>query len=167
MALTSEFEPVRATLLQQVPLPTLEFSMSQLLSHETCLRTLQPHHPDAVLATVARPSSSSSSRNDPKYYKNCHKKGHLLSECSTIQCRYCHKIGYIVYNYPTKPPKPGQSGILPRPVNHSVAAVTEDSPFDPSLLSVPVSELGPLVFTMVKQFLSSSDKVSSAVSGNT
>uniref|UniRef100_A0A2N9HAP0 Retrovirus-related Pol polyprotein from transposon TNT 1-94-like beta-barrel domain-containing protein n=1 Tax=Fagus sylvatica TaxID=28930 RepID=A0A2N9HAP0_FAGSY len=132
MALTSEFEPVRVALLQQVPLPTLEFAMSQLLSHETRLRTLQPHHPD-----------------------------------TTIQCLYCHKIGYIVYNCPTKPPKPGQSGILPRPVNHSVAAAAEDSPSDPSLLSVPVSELGPLVYTMVKQFMSSSDKVSSAVSGNT
>uniref|UniRef100_A0A2N9IIQ3 CCHC-type domain-containing protein n=1 Tax=Fagus sylvatica TaxID=28930 RepID=A0A2N9IIQ3_FAGSY len=167
MALTSEFEPVRATLLQQVPLPTLEFAMSQLLSHETRLRTLQTHHPDAVLATAARPSSSSSSRNGPKYCKNCHKQGHLLAECPTIQCRYCHKIGHIVYNCPTKPPKPGQSGILPRPVNHSVAAAAEDSSSDPSLSSIPVSELGPMVFTMVKQFLSSSDKVSSAVSGNT
>uniref|UniRef100_A0A2N9H992 Reverse transcriptase Ty1/copia-type domain-containing protein n=1 Tax=Fagus sylvatica TaxID=28930 RepID=A0A2N9H992_FAGSY len=101
-----------------------QFAMSQLLSHETRLRTLQPHHPDAVLATATRPSSSSSSRN-------------------------------------------GQSGILPRPVNHSVAVAAEDSPSDPSLSSIPVSELGPMVFTMVKQFLSSSDKVSSAVSGNT
>uniref|UniRef100_A0A2N9G7K3 CCHC-type domain-containing protein n=1 Tax=Fagus sylvatica TaxID=28930 RepID=A0A2N9G7K3_FAGSY len=167
MALTSEFEPVRATLLQQVPLPTLEFAMSQLLSHETRLRTLQPHHPDAVLATATRPSSSSSSRNGPKYCKNCHKQGHLLAECPIIQCRYCHKIGHIIYNCPTKPPKPGQSGILPRPVNHSVAVAAEDSPSDPSLSSIPVSELGPMVFTMVKQFLSSSDKVSSAVSGNT
>uniref|UniRef100_A0A2N9HVC5 CCHC-type domain-containing protein n=1 Tax=Fagus sylvatica TaxID=28930 RepID=A0A2N9HVC5_FAGSY len=136
MALTSEFEPVRAALLQQVPLPTLEFAMSQLLSHETRLRTLQPHHPDAVLATAARPSSSSSSRNGLKYCKNCHKQGHLLAECPTIQCWYCHKIGHIVYNCPTKPPKPGQSGILPRPVNHSVAAAAEDSLSDPSLLSV-------------------------------
>jgi hypothetical protein len=167
MALTSEFEPVRATLLQQVPLPTLAFAMSQLLSHETRLRTLQPHHPDAVLATTTRPSSSSSSRNGPKYCKNCHKQGHLLAECPIIQCRYCHKIGHIIYNCPTKPPKPGQSGILPRPVTHSVAVAAEDSPSDPSLSSIPVSELGPMVFTMVKQFLSSSDKVSSAVSGNT
>ena len=94
-------------------------------------------------------------------------QGHLLSEYSTIQYRYCHKIGYIVYNCPTKPPKPGQSGILPRHVNHSVPATAEDSPSDPSLLSIPVSELGPMVFTIVKQFLSSYDKVSSAVSGNT
>uniref|UniRef100_A0A2N9FKW5 CCHC-type domain-containing protein n=1 Tax=Fagus sylvatica TaxID=28930 RepID=A0A2N9FKW5_FAGSY len=138
MALTSEFEPVRATLLQQVPLPTLEFAMSQLLSHETRLRTLQPHHPDAVLATVARPSSSSSSRNGLKYCKNCHKQGHLLAECPTIQCRYCHKIGHIVYNCPTKPPKLGQSGILPRPVNHSVAAAAEDSPASPQKPAPPV-----------------------------
>ena len=167
MALTSEFELVCAALLQQVPLPTLEFAMSQLLSHENRIRTFQPHHPDAVLATAARPSSSSSSRNGPKYRKNCHKQGHLLSECPTIQCQYCHKIGHIVYNCPTKPPKPGQSGILPRPVNHSVPAAAEDSTSDPSLLSIPVSELGPMVFTMVKLFLSSSDKVSSVVSGNT
>jgi hypothetical protein len=127
----------------------------------------KPHHPDVVLATAARPSSSSSSRNGPKYYKNCHKQGHLLSECPTIQCQYCHKIGHIVYNCPTKPSKPGQSSILPRLVNHSVAAAAEDSPSDPSLLSVLVSELGPLVYTMFKQFMSSSDKVSSVVSGNT
>jgi hypothetical protein len=142
--------------------------MSQLLSHETRLRTLQPHHSNVVLATIARPSSFSSPRNSLKYCKNCHKQGHLLSKCPTIQCRYCHKIGHIVYNCPTKPPKPGQSGILPRPVNYSIAAAAvEDSPSDPSLLSIPVSELGPMVFTMVKQFLSSYDKVSFAASGNT
>jgi hypothetical protein len=69
-----------------------------------------------------------------------------------------------VYNYPTKP---GQLGILPRPVYHFVAVAAEESPSDPSLLFVPVSELGPLVFTMVKQFLFTSNKVSSAVSSNT
>jgi hypothetical protein len=165
MALTFEFKPVHATLLQQIPLPTLEFAISQLLSHKICLHTLQPHHPDAFLVIVARPSSSS--RNGLKYGKNCHKQGHLLSECPTIQCQYCHKIGHIVYNCPTKPPKPSQSRILLRHVNHSVAAVVEESPSYPSLSSVSVSELGSLVFTMVKQFMSTSDKVSFAVSGNT
>jgi hypothetical protein len=115
--------------------------------------------------TVVRPSSSS--RNGSKYCKNCHKQGHLLSECLTIQCRYYHKICHIVYNCPTKPPKPGQSGILPRPVNHFVTAAAEESPSAPSLSSVSVSELGPLVFIMVKQFLSTSNKVSSSVLGNT
>jgi hypothetical protein len=40
MALTPEFESVRAVLLHQVPLPTLDFTISQLLSHENRLRTL-------------------------------------------------------------------------------------------------------------------------------
>uniref|UniRef100_A0A2N9GAS3 Uncharacterized protein n=1 Tax=Fagus sylvatica TaxID=28930 RepID=A0A2N9GAS3_FAGSY len=66
-----------------------------------------------------------------------------------------------------RPPKPGQSGILPRPINHFVAVAAKESPSDPSLSYVSVNELGPLVFTMVKQFLSTSNKVSSAVSGKT
>ena len=73
MALTPEFEPVRAAFFQQVPLLTLEFAISHLLSHEICLRTLQPHYFNAVLVTAVHPSSSSSSRNNLKYCKNCHK----------------------------------------------------------------------------------------------
>jgi hypothetical protein len=120
--------------------------------------------PKTVIA--ARPSPSS--KNGSKYYKNCYKQEHLLFECPTVQCRYCHKIGHIVYNCPTKPPKPSQSGILPRPGNHSVVvAAAKESLSAPSLSSVLVSELGPLVFFMVKQFLTTSGKVSSTVSGNT
>ena len=102
--------------------------------------------------TVIVACPSSSSRNGSKYCKNYYKQGHLLFECPTIQCRYCHKIGHIVYNCPTKPPKPGQSGILPRLGNHSVvvAATAKESLSAPSLSSVLVSELGPLVFSMVK-----------------
>uniref|UniRef100_A0A2N9HGG7 CCHC-type domain-containing protein n=1 Tax=Fagus sylvatica TaxID=28930 RepID=A0A2N9HGG7_FAGSY len=126
---------IRATLLQQVPLPTLEFAMSQLLSHETRLRTLQPHHSDVVLATFTHPSYPSSSRNGLKYCKHCHKQGHLLSKCPTIQCRYCHKIGIHYLQLPNQ--------------------------------ASQVSELGPLVFTMIKQFMSTSYKVFPAVSSNT
>ena len=115
--------------------------------------------------TAARLSSSS--RNGSKYCKSCHKQGHFLSECPTVQCLYCDKIVHIVYNCPTKPPKPGQSGILPRSLTHSVAVVAEKSLSAPFLSSISVSDFGPLVFTMVKQFLFISDKVFSAVSDNT
>jgi hypothetical protein len=114
---------------------------------------------------AARPSFSS--RNGSKYCKNCYKQGHLLFECLTVQCRYCHKIGHIVYNCPTKPPKPGHLGTLPRPDNLFVVATAKESISAPSLSSVSVSELRPLVFSIVKQFMSISGKVSSVVSGNT
>uniref|UniRef100_A0A2N9GB49 Reverse transcriptase Ty1/copia-type domain-containing protein n=1 Tax=Fagus sylvatica TaxID=28930 RepID=A0A2N9GB49_FAGSY len=48
-------------------------------------------------------------------------------------------IGHIIYNCQTKPPKLGQSGILPRPVTHSVAAAAEKSPSAPSLSSISVN----------------------------
>jgi hypothetical protein len=53
MVLTSDFEPVCVALLQQVPLPILEFVVDQLLSHETRLLTFQPHHSNAILATYS------------------------------------------------------------------------------------------------------------------
>uniref|UniRef100_A0A2N9FPE1 Integrase catalytic domain-containing protein n=1 Tax=Fagus sylvatica TaxID=28930 RepID=A0A2N9FPE1_FAGSY len=84
-----------------------------------------------------------------------------------VQCRYCHKIGHIVYNCPTKPPKPGHSRTLPRLGNPFVVAAAKASLSTPSLSSISVSELRPLVFSMVKQFMSTFGKISSAVSGNT
>uniref|UniRef100_A0A2N9FGY6 Uncharacterized protein n=1 Tax=Fagus sylvatica TaxID=28930 RepID=A0A2N9FGY6_FAGSY len=91
----------------------------------------------------------------------------LTSEFEPIRVALLQQIVHIFYNYPTKPPKAGQSRILSRLVNHSVVAAAEESLSDPSLSSVSVSELGSLVFIMVKQFLSTSDKVCSAVSSNT
>uniref|UniRef100_A0A2N9EVL3 CCHC-type domain-containing protein n=1 Tax=Fagus sylvatica TaxID=28930 RepID=A0A2N9EVL3_FAGSY len=117
--------------------------------------------------TVIAAHPSFSSRNGSKYCKNCYQQGHLLFECPTVQCRYCHKIGHIVYNCPTRPPKPSHSRTLPWPDNPSVVAATTESFSAPSLSYVSVSELRSLVFSIVKQILSTSGKVSSAVSGNT
>uniref|UniRef100_A0A2N9EXI7 CCHC-type domain-containing protein n=1 Tax=Fagus sylvatica TaxID=28930 RepID=A0A2N9EXI7_FAGSY len=122
--------------------PCADNSSVKKIKSQTREPTRLVHRPDPRPATYSLPKTvtaarpSSSSRNGSKYCKNCHKQGHFLSKCPTIQCRYCHKIGYIVYNCPTKPPKPGQSGILPRPVNHSVASAAEESPSAPSLSSV-------------------------------
>uniref|UniRef100_A0A2N9J8J4 CCHC-type domain-containing protein n=1 Tax=Fagus sylvatica TaxID=28930 RepID=A0A2N9J8J4_FAGSY len=117
--------------------------------------------------TVIAAHPSFSSRNGSKYCKNCYQQGHLLFECPTVQCRYCHKIGHIVYNCPTRPPKPSHSRTLPWPDNPSVVAATTESFSAPSLSYVSVSALRSLVFSIVKHILSTSGKVSSAVSGNT
>uniref|UniRef100_A0A2N9ISW1 Reverse transcriptase Ty1/copia-type domain-containing protein n=1 Tax=Fagus sylvatica TaxID=28930 RepID=A0A2N9ISW1_FAGSY len=61
---------------------------------------------------------------------------------------YLGMIDHIVYNCPTKPPKPGQFEILPRPVNHSVVVVAEKSPSNPSLSSISVT-LGILTLLVV------------------
>uniref|UniRef100_A0A2N9G735 Reverse transcriptase Ty1/copia-type domain-containing protein n=1 Tax=Fagus sylvatica TaxID=28930 RepID=A0A2N9G735_FAGSY len=62
---------------------------------------------------------------------------------------------------------PGHSGTLPRLGNPFVVAAAKASLSTPSLSSISVSELRPLVFSMVKQFMSTFGKISSAVSGNT
>lgn len=54
MALTTDFEPVRASLLHRTPLPTLDQAISELLSEETRLGTLKSQSLDSALA-VHRP----------------------------------------------------------------------------------------------------------------
>lgn len=51
MALTDQFEPVRASLLHCQPLPTLEHAIAELISEEIRLNSLKPRSVDAVLAT--------------------------------------------------------------------------------------------------------------------
>uniref|UniRef100_A0A2N9GJX2 Integrase catalytic domain-containing protein n=1 Tax=Fagus sylvatica TaxID=28930 RepID=A0A2N9GJX2_FAGSY len=112
--------------------------------------------------------------------KNCYQqghqklfqKGHLLPSnallLSTRLVSHCLQLLVILStNWPTRPPKPGHSRTFPRPGNPSVVAAAKESFSAPSLSYVSVSELRSLVFSIVKQILSTSGKVSSAVSGNT
>ena len=55
MALHKNFEPVRASLLHRVPLPTLEQATSELISEETRLG-IHTKVLDSVLATPQAPS---------------------------------------------------------------------------------------------------------------
>ena len=94
MALTSSFEPVRASLLHRHPLPTLEQAISELLSEETRLGTLQTHHVDSVLTTPPYRLSFTQRTTACLY---CQNRGlpstHLLVNCPVRSCRYCNKLG--------------------------------------------------------------------------
>lgn len=119
MALTDEYEPVRASLLHQNPLPTLENALPCLKSEETRLELV---HPKADLAFAV-------TNNTTKPCRNCQKSGHSFSDCPTIECRncmqkghiasnccrYCKTPGHLIQNCPTRPPRPNQNKNQPRP----------------------------------------------------
>ncbi|MED6167062.1 hypothetical protein PIB30_115455, partial [Stylosanthes scabra] len=73
MALTDDYEPVRASLLHQSPLPSLEDALPHLKAEETRLGLTRLQF-DAVLAVPDK-------RN--KICRNCNRSGHLLPECPT------------------------------------------------------------------------------------
>lgn len=91
MALTTDFEPVRASLLHRSPLPTLEQAISELPSEETRLGTLKSQHLDTVLATHQSRGSPSVQRSDSCRY--CHSPDHALLRCPIRVCKHCHKTG--------------------------------------------------------------------------
>ena len=88
MALTDQFEPVRASLLHRRPLPTLEHAIAELISEETRLNSLKPRPVDAVL--VAHQSRGTSSTQ--LFCRYCHMTNHSLLHCPTRPCPHCHKL---------------------------------------------------------------------------
>ncbi|KAF7126447.1 hypothetical protein RHSIM_Rhsim11G0068500 [Rhododendron simsii] len=98
MALTIDFEPVRASLLHRNPLPTLDQAISELLSEETRLGTLKSQSLDSALATHRRrdvqPSQSSGPPSQfPGSCTYCHSLSHELLRCPVRTCKHCHKTG--------------------------------------------------------------------------
>ncbi|KAG5554787.1 hypothetical protein RHGRI_012369 [Rhododendron griersonianum] len=99
MALTIDFEPVRASLLHRSPLPTLEEAISELLSEETRLSSLKPKSMDTALATLHRRSTQqinyggNQSQQIPNSCHFCRKTDHMLLNCPVRVCKHCHQVG--------------------------------------------------------------------------
>ncbi|XP_028054440.1 pectinesterase-like [Camellia sinensis] len=157
MALTSDFEPVRASLLHRTPLPTLEQAISELLSEETWFGTLHPHPVDSVLATPQTRSSPSPQKST--FCNYCQNRSlpstHLLVNCPVCLCRFCNKTGpghlqQDCFRNPARASRNGPSTgnfsrshshrsgtpFKPMPAQRTAAAASEDLPspvpIDPS-----------------------------------
>ncbi|XP_015932591.1 uncharacterized protein LOC107458892 [Arachis duranensis] len=77
MALTDDYEPVRASLLHQNPLPSLEDALPRLKFEETRLGLLHSKSETVFAATDRK----------EKIYRNCNRPGHSFSDCPSIECR--------------------------------------------------------------------------------
>ncbi|GFY84590.1 hypothetical protein Acr_03g0013640 [Actinidia rufa] len=81
MGLSDIYEPVRASLLHRIPLPTLEQAISELLFEETHLGLISSSHVDTALAApVSKGRGSFGGSRGPGHYK---------SDCpNNPTCRY-------------------------------------------------------------------------------
>ncbi|KAH7866524.1 hypothetical protein Vadar_021523 [Vaccinium darrowii] len=168
MALTPDFEPVRASLLHRSPLPTLEQAISELLSEETRLGTIKTPHQDTVLATLSSRKTQSVQQSDSCTY--CHSRDHTLLHCPIRVCKHCHKPGPGHYqsDCPRNPNKSSynsgsnwsksgssKSGHRYKPTSHTAAVAadaTSSSTLDTSISPISVSDIE----AIVKQVISSS-----------
>ena len=99
MGLSDKFENVRASLLHRHPLPTLDDVVSELLSEETRLQPRFQGSSDSVLhASFHKPKlndSKSAGKWNTKEWNTkecsfCHSPSHLLLDCPTRTCKWCH-----------------------------------------------------------------------------
>ncbi|XP_058005676.1 uncharacterized protein LOC110640683 isoform X3 [Hevea brasiliensis] len=123
MALRSEYEAVRASLLHRNPLPSLDTAIQEIIFEETRLSLDKTPQFETVLATTR----SSHQKSGNQLCKNCNQIGHTFAYCPTIECRYCHGYGHILEHCPTRPPrtKGGHSKFknVSKPGSSSVTAV--------------------------------------------
>ena len=83
MALHSDYEPVRASLLHQETFPKLESVVAELLSKETHLGILK--NPQFDITGQVLLATSSYSFHFEKSCNYCKQPGHLISKCRKLQ----------------------------------------------------------------------------------
>nr|XP_017242655.1 PREDICTED: uncharacterized protein LOC108214919 isoform X3 [Daucus carota subsp. sativus] len=157
MALTPDFEPVRAALLHRVPLPSLEGAIAELISEETRLGIGKPNHvTDTVLAVP--PSSSV----DKPICKFCRQHGHQTKDCMALRnhtCQHCHQKGHYSIAFCKKRPS-----FHSQKFSHPSAAATSESTSE-STPNTSTSELEALLRQVLSK-TSSPSTAFSVISGN-
>ncbi|XP_016196123.1 uncharacterized protein LOC107637200 [Arachis ipaensis] len=113
MALTDDYELVRASLLHQNLLPSLEDALPRLKSEETRLGLLRSKS-ETVFAATDRKGKICRNCNRPGHSfsdcpsiecRKCKQKGHIGSNCPKLFCHYCKLSGHLIATYPTRPPR--------------------------------------------------------------
>jgi hypothetical protein len=91
MALHDDYEPVCSQLLHQIPIPSLDAALNELVREETCLQTLQAQNKLNVLATTSPLAPLQQSDSDQSSSNTCR-----LDRKSNKFCRYCKKHGHTI-----------------------------------------------------------------------
>ena len=112
MNLRSEFEPVRAALVNREISPDLDTCIQEVLREET--RLLSTHSLNAepkALLTQPAPSSADETTmfttrgQKPRFYE-CKKYGHVAQDCRRkLFCNYCKRNGHVISNCTRRPNK--------------------------------------------------------------
>ncbi|WOH12602.1 hypothetical protein DCAR_0832108 [Daucus carota subsp. sativus] len=152
MALTQDFEPVRAALLHRVPLPSLESSVTELISEETRLGIGKINSmTDTVLAVP--PVSTS----DKPFCRFCRQSGHVTKDCVALRnhtCQHCHQKGHYSIQFCKKKPS-----FHANKFTRSSAAATSESTSE----NAPTTSTSELE-SLLKQVLSKTSSPSTAFS---
>ncbi|XP_057759326.1 uncharacterized protein LOC130979796 [Arachis stenosperma] len=165
MALTDDYEPVRASLLHQKSLLSLEDALPRLKSEETRLG-LTRYKSETAFAATERKDKICQNCNRPGHSfpdcssiecRKCKQKGHIGSNCPKLFCHYCKLSGHLITVCPTRPPRSDQHKYQPRPNNSlhvpaSTAATATESTPSTSLNTPSVSPLN--IESLLKQLLS-------------
>ncbi|WOH05162.1 hypothetical protein DCAR_0624576 [Daucus carota subsp. sativus] len=121
MALTQDYEPVRAALLHRVPLPSLESSVAELISEETRLGLGKLKSVvDNVLAVPPVPTF------DKSFCRFCRQSGHVTKDCITLRnhtCQHCNQKGHYSIQFCKRKPSFHSNKFTP-----SSAAATSECP---------------------------------------
>ncbi|KAJ9567342.1 LOW QUALITY PROTEIN: hypothetical protein OSB04_003308 [Centaurea solstitialis] len=172
MALRSDFEGLRGTILHRNPLPTVDSVVHELIAEETRLKSSGDKDPKlpstpAVFAVPQRPQNKA--RVAPDECSYCKQKNHWKSQCPLLlnkgkQQRPQQQQNKAPGSFQSPPQfrPPGPTPWAPRPLQFAAAASSPvEHDFQPTG-TPPPSALDPQVFEQFKQFLASNPIAMSA-----
>ena len=105
MKLKSEYESVRASLMNRDPVPSLDVCFGELLREEQRLHT-QNTMEQAKVGPVAYAAYNRGRGTEMKKTQcySCKKYGHIAPYCPNKVCSYCKQSGHIIKECPIRPP---------------------------------------------------------------